>query len=143
VKDELREGDQILVKVLAIEGNRIKLSRKAVLREQRAKLGLPEVGHAAPIGGGVEAGAPSGHVRGGHADDVEEGAIEEEGDFDEDGEEAAEDEPNFNRADVAVPAGGQGQNRPGGQRRGGGGGRRRRGGRRPGGQGAPQGGGNR
>jgi len=143
VKDELREGDQILVKVLAIEGNRIKLSRKAVLREQRAKLGLPEVGHAAPNGGGVEAGAPSGHVRGGHADDVEEGAIEEEGDFDEDGEEAAEDEPNFNRADVAVPAGGQGQNRPGGQRRGGGGGRRRRGGRRPGGQGAPQGGGNR
>ena len=44
VKDELREGDQILVKVLAIEGNRIKLSRKAVLREQRAKLGLPEPG---------------------------------------------------------------------------------------------------
>src|SRR5579875_378167 len=43
VKDELREGDQVLVKVLAIEGNRIKLSRKAVLREQRAKLGLPEV----------------------------------------------------------------------------------------------------
>ena len=44
VSDELREGDQILVKVLAIEGNRIKLSRKAVLREQRAKLGLPEAG---------------------------------------------------------------------------------------------------
>jgi len=42
VKDELREGDQVLVKVLAIEGNRIKLSRKAVLKEQRAKLGLPE-----------------------------------------------------------------------------------------------------
>ena len=42
VKDELREGDQVLVKVLAIEGNRIKLSRKAVLREQRAKLGLPD-----------------------------------------------------------------------------------------------------
>ncbi len=48
VKDELREGDQVLVKVLAIEGNRIKLSRKAVLREQRAKLGLPEVSEAAP-----------------------------------------------------------------------------------------------
>ena len=46
VKDELREGDQVLVKVLAIEGNRIKLSRKAVLREQRAKLGLPEVPEA-------------------------------------------------------------------------------------------------
>ena len=43
VKDELRDGDQVLVKVLAIEGNRIKLSRKAVLLEQRAKLGLPEV----------------------------------------------------------------------------------------------------
>jgi polyribonucleotide nucleotidyltransferase len=38
VRDELREGDQILVKVLAIEGNKIKLSRKAVLREQREKL---------------------------------------------------------------------------------------------------------
>ena len=51
VKDELREGDQILVKVLSIEGNRIKLSRKAVLREQRAKLGLPEAGEpaAAPL----------------------------------------------------------------------------------------------
>ena len=38
VKDELKEGDQILVKVLALEGNKIKLSRKAVLREQREKL---------------------------------------------------------------------------------------------------------
>jgi polyribonucleotide nucleotidyltransferase len=38
VRDELKEGDQILVKVLALEGNKIKLSRKAVLREQRDKL---------------------------------------------------------------------------------------------------------
>jgi polyribonucleotide nucleotidyltransferase len=38
VSDELKEGDQILVKVLALEGNRIKLSRKAILREQREKL---------------------------------------------------------------------------------------------------------
>jgi polyribonucleotide nucleotidyltransferase len=38
VRDELKEGDQILVKVLALEGNKIKLSRKAVLREQREKL---------------------------------------------------------------------------------------------------------
>lgn len=38
VRDELREGDQVLVKVLALEGNKIKLSRKAVLREQREKL---------------------------------------------------------------------------------------------------------
>jgi polyribonucleotide nucleotidyltransferase len=40
VKDELREGDQVMVKVLAIEGNRIKLSRKALIKEQKAKLGL-------------------------------------------------------------------------------------------------------
>ncbi len=38
VEDELKEGDQILVKVLALEGNKIRLSRKAVLREQRDKL---------------------------------------------------------------------------------------------------------
>jgi polyribonucleotide nucleotidyltransferase len=38
VRDELKEGDQILVKVLSMEGNKIKLSRKAVLREQREKL---------------------------------------------------------------------------------------------------------
>src|SRR5580692_3490477 len=52
VKDELREGDQVLVKVLAIEGNRVKLSRKAVLREQRAKLGLPEIPESNEGGGG-------------------------------------------------------------------------------------------
>jgi len=38
VRDELKEGDQVLVKVLSMEGNKIKLSRKAVLREQREKL---------------------------------------------------------------------------------------------------------
>ncbi len=37
VRDELREGDQILVKVINIEGNKVKLSRKAVLRDQREK----------------------------------------------------------------------------------------------------------
>ncbi|MGA9883758.1 MAG: polyribonucleotide nucleotidyltransferase [Candidatus Acidiferrales bacterium] len=37
VRDALKEGDQILVKVLAIEGNKIRLSRKAVLRDQRDK----------------------------------------------------------------------------------------------------------
>jgi len=37
VRDELNEGDQVLVKVLAIEGNKIRLSRKAVLREAREK----------------------------------------------------------------------------------------------------------
>jgi len=38
VKDELNEGDQIQVKVLALEGNKIKLSRKAVLKELREKM---------------------------------------------------------------------------------------------------------
>jgi polyribonucleotide nucleotidyltransferase len=41
VRDELKEGDQILVKVLALEGNKIKLSRKAILKEQREKLKTP------------------------------------------------------------------------------------------------------
>ena len=141
VKDELREGDQILVKVLAIEGNRIKLSRKAVLREQRAKLGLPEPGQIGTDAGRVEAGAAPAPSQ-----DLDDG--DEAGDdFDEDGDEPA-DEPNFNRADgapqVPVAAGGQRPSGPGGQRRPGG--RRRRGGRRPGsgpGGGQHSGGGNR
>jgi polyribonucleotide nucleotidyltransferase len=37
VRDELKEGDQVMVKVINIEGNKIRLSRKAVLREQRDK----------------------------------------------------------------------------------------------------------
>jgi polyribonucleotide nucleotidyltransferase len=37
VRDELKLDDQVLVKVLAIEGNKIRLSRKALLREQREK----------------------------------------------------------------------------------------------------------
>jgi polyribonucleotide nucleotidyltransferase len=150
VKDELREGDQILVKVLSIEGNRIKLSRKAVLREQRAKLGLPEGNQI-----GIDAPAPIASSADDFDDDDEDGE-----EFDS-GEEGVEDEPNFNRADgVPVPAGaaagaggrihgGGGPGGPGGggDRRPGGGGRRRRGGRRPGqggggnsGGGAPQGG---
>ena len=43
VRDELKEGDQILVKVLALEGNKIKLSRKAILKEQREKLNAGKV----------------------------------------------------------------------------------------------------
>jgi polyribonucleotide nucleotidyltransferase len=42
VRDELKEGDQILVKVLAIEGNKIRLSRKAVLREKQQQMQKPE-----------------------------------------------------------------------------------------------------
>lgn len=37
VRDELREGDQVMVKVIGIEGNKIKLSRRAVLKDQKEK----------------------------------------------------------------------------------------------------------
>jgi polyribonucleotide nucleotidyltransferase len=139
VKDELREGDQILVKVLSIEGNRIKLSRKAVLREQRAKLGLPEAGQIGLDASASEPAVPR------HQPEVTDDLDPEDGDDSDDEGEEGSDEPNFNRADgVPVPQGvPAGNNGPGGQRRPGGGGRRRRGGRRPGsGGGAPQGGGN-
>jgi len=168
VKDELREGDQILVKVLSIEGNRIKLSRKAVLREQRAKLGLPEAGEDGGDSGGH--GGRQSHVAAAayvapiEADDDEEVLVEggdelsSDGADDEESDDAPDDEPNFNRADgVATPAGdagGRGPGGPGGSRGPGGpggsgdrrpGGRRRRGGRRPGGPGGGSqgGGGNR
>src|SRR5271169_6330143 len=57
VRDELKEGDQVLVKVLAVEGNRIKLSRKAILKEQRAKMGgdaPPDASGAVTFEGGHE-----------------------------------------------------------------------------------------
>jgi len=128
VRDELKEGDQVLVKVLAVEGNRIRLSRKAILKEQRAKMGGGEPG---PEGGepsnGEVAGAPALTIEGG-------------GDF-------PDDEPNFNRDAVAgVAGGGGGERAPGdrpdrggdrgrGGRPGGGGGRGRGRGGRPGGGG--------
>ena len=150
VKDELREGDQVLVKVLAIEGNRIKLSRKAVLREQREKLGLPPAPDPNSGGGGErERGPrPDRGPRGERSERVERPAppavqelepldddeFDEEFEGDDDGVEEAEatEQPTEG---VTVPAG----DRPAGQRRG-----RRRRGRRPGGggQAAPQGGGN-
>jgi len=144
VKDELREGDQILVKVLSIEGNRIKLSRKAVLREQRAKLGLTEAGEG-DEGGQVAASAYPAQVDDEGDDDDSEVLVEGGEEFSTERDE--DDEPNFNRADgVPVSAGKAGGSRgpggPGGDRRPGG--RRRRSGRRPGGPGsggAPQGGG--
>ena len=46
VRDELNEGDQIMVKVLALEGNKIKLSRKAILKEEREKLKKEQAGKA-------------------------------------------------------------------------------------------------
>jgi polyribonucleotide nucleotidyltransferase len=39
VRDELKEGQQILVKCIGKEGNKIKLSRKAVLRDEKQKTG--------------------------------------------------------------------------------------------------------
>jgi polyribonucleotide nucleotidyltransferase len=142
VKDELREGDQVMVKVLAIEGNRIKLSRKALIKEQRAKLA-----QSAPAAEGDEAGAevPAAPAPAKPRNEFDERQprsnqstilIEGGDDFDEEeGEELDEgSEPNFNRAEgVPVQAGGppSGGGRPGGnnnRRR-----RRRRSGRGPGG----------
>jgi polyribonucleotide nucleotidyltransferase len=127
VRDELKEGDQVLVKVLAVEGNRIKLSRKAVLKEQRAKMGggapaPPPEGEAAPEPAPASQAAPTAIIEGG-------------AEFGED------DEPNFNRVDAPVSAEGGGAGRPEGGRDGRGGGgdrdrnrrRRHRGGRGPGG----------
>jgi polyribonucleotide nucleotidyltransferase len=37
VRDELKLGDQVMVKVLAIEGNKVRLSRKALIKEAREK----------------------------------------------------------------------------------------------------------
>ena len=39
VRDELKEGQQIMVKCIGREGNKIKLSRKAILAEEKAKAG--------------------------------------------------------------------------------------------------------
>jgi polyribonucleotide nucleotidyltransferase len=99
VRDELKEGDQILVKVLAVEGNRIKLSRKAILKEQRAKMGG---GEGAPEGAEGGEGAPV--------------PVAFEG-----GHESA-DEPNFNREGGRPPRRDGGGDR--GPRRGGPGGGR-------------------
>jgi polyribonucleotide nucleotidyltransferase len=173
VKDELREGDQVLVKVLAIEGNRIKLSRKAVLREQRAKLGLPEVPESAGNEGRHDRGDR--HERSERSERSQERperaprpererpnpentiTLEGGADFDEDDDEVEgfeiDDEPDTDEAEEgeeAVPAAAGSAAPQGGTRPAGAGGqqqrrRRRRGGRRPGGSsgGAPQGGGNR
>jgi polyribonucleotide nucleotidyltransferase len=107
IRDELKEGDQVLVKVLAVEGNRIRLSRKAILKEQRAKM--------TPRGGG-EAGGEAAPAAAAAM------TIEGGGDFPD------EPEPNFNR-DARHGAGGERGPDRGGDRGGrpGGGGRPRRG----------------
>ena len=132
MRDELKEGDQVLVKVLAVEGNRIKLSRKAILKEQRAKMG----GAAPPLPPTDEAGDFS--QPGSAAVAVPQGTptavIEGGAEFD------ADDEPNFNRVDGVVASVEPGVARPEGGREGrpSGGDRdrnRRRRGRGPGGHG--------
>ncbi|HSC45408.1 MAG TPA: polyribonucleotide nucleotidyltransferase [Candidatus Acidoferrum sp.] len=47
VRDELKLGDQVLVKVLSIEGNKVRLSRKALIKEAREKAQKKEAGGAA------------------------------------------------------------------------------------------------
>ncbi len=156
VKDELREGDQVLVKVLGVEGNRIKLSRKALLKEQRQKLGLPDPNaQGGPIGdvsASGESAAPAFEDRprrqpqpefterqpSSNASTI---TIEGGDDFDDAGSEDGGEEVNFNRADgVPVSVASSGERRPGGSGQGGGGQRRRRRGR---GRGPGSGGGNR
>jgi polyribonucleotide nucleotidyltransferase len=39
VRDELKEGDMLQVKVIGIEGNKIKLSRRAAARDLQAAKG--------------------------------------------------------------------------------------------------------
>jgi len=94
VKDELKEGDQVLVKVLGIEGNRIKLSRKAILREQRAKM-APQTPQAEGEGAHAEAG-PEGELSQPHGEGEETITFEGGGDFSDDDN----SEPNFNREDA-------------------------------------------
>jgi polyribonucleotide nucleotidyltransferase len=131
VRDELKEGDQVLVKVLAVEGNRIRLSRKAILKEQRAKMG-----------GGDGSAPADGAGAGGEMDSVPAPAltgsmvIEGGGDF-------PDDEPNFNREGGAPVSTGDRphSDRPHGGDRGGRGGRPGGGGRGRGRGGRPGGGG--
>ena len=47
MRDELKEGQQILVKCIGKEGNKIKLSRKAVLRQEKQKAEAAGGGHDA------------------------------------------------------------------------------------------------
>jgi polyribonucleotide nucleotidyltransferase len=45
VRDELKEGQQIMVKCIGKEGNKIKLSRKALLREEKGTAAGADDGH--------------------------------------------------------------------------------------------------
>jgi polyribonucleotide nucleotidyltransferase len=123
VKDELREGDQVMVKVLAIEGNRIKLSRKALIKEQKAKLAQQAPVEANPVETEeTEAPVAAPKPRFENPEDRQPKSnqstilIEGGDDFeDEDGEEFDEEnEPNFNRVEGAPVPAGQVAGTPGG-----------------------------
>src|SRR6266478_1042299 len=62
VRDELKLGDQVLVKVLSIEGNKVRLSRKALIREAREKQQKTAAagGGSAPSSSEGSSGADSG-----------------------------------------------------------------------------------
>jgi len=59
VQDEIHEGEEVDVKAIEVDGDRIRLSRKAVLREQRGE--APE-----PLPAAGERGSSSGRRPGGH-----------------------------------------------------------------------------
>jgi polyribonucleotide nucleotidyltransferase len=59
VRDELKLGDQVLVKVLSIEGNKVRLSRKALIKEAREKQ------QKAAVAGGGNPGPSSDEGHGG------------------------------------------------------------------------------
>jgi polyribonucleotide nucleotidyltransferase len=136
VKDELREGDQVMVKVLAIEGNRIKLSRKALIREQKAKLAQAapveseEVVTASPVSpaGPTVSARPRNEFDERQPSSNQSTILIEGGDFDEESAEEfdEENEPNFNRVDGAPVHAGQQFSGGGARPSSGGGGRRRR-----------------
>jgi polyribonucleotide nucleotidyltransferase len=60
VRDELKLGDQVLVKVLSIEGNKVRLSRKALIREAREKQQKAAAGSGGTHNPGSSEGGPGG-----------------------------------------------------------------------------------
>jgi polyribonucleotide nucleotidyltransferase len=68
VTDEIQEGQEVLVKAIEVDGDRIRLSRKALLREKRIEAGGPEPAPQGPEDGGGRrpGGGPGRHGGGGH-----------------------------------------------------------------------------
>jgi polyribonucleotide nucleotidyltransferase len=56
IDDAFKDGDQVMVKVISMDGNKVRLSRKAVLREQKGIEWVPEPASARPRGGGRDGG---------------------------------------------------------------------------------------